>query len=71
MHCGLGSGSSVGIETGYRLDSPGIESSHVQIGRGAHPVSCTMGTRSYPGVNSGRGVTLTSSPLSRAVVMKE
>ena len=28
-----------------------------------HPASCTMGTRSYPEVKSGRGVTLTLHPL--------
>ena len=28
-----------------------------------HPVSCTMGTGSFPGVKSGRGVTLTSHPF--------
>ena len=34
-------------------------SAPVQTGPGAHPVSSTMGTRSFPEVNSGRGVTLT------------
>jgi len=29
----------------------------------AHPTSCTMGTGSFLGVKSGRGVTLTSHPL--------
>jgi hypothetical protein len=28
-----------------------------------HPASCTMGTRSFPGVKIGRGVTLTTYPL--------
>ena len=28
-----------------------------------HPVSCTMGTASFPGVKSGLGVTLASHPL--------
>jgi len=28
-------------------------------GPGAHPLSCTMGTGSFPGLKSGRGVTLT------------
>jgi hypothetical protein len=58
--------SSVGIATGYWLDGPGIEfrwgarlSAPVQVGPGAHPASCTVGTGSLPGVNSGRGVTLT------------
>jgi len=65
-----GPGSVVGIATGYGLDGPGIESrwearfsAPVQIGTGAHPSSCTMGTRSFPGVKSGRGVTLTPHPL--------
>jgi hypothetical protein len=60
-----GPGSSVGIATGYGLDGPGIESrwgarfsAPVQTGPGAHPASCTMGTKSFPGVKSGLGVTL-------------
>jgi hypothetical protein len=63
-------GSSVGIATGYWLDGPAIESrwrarysSPVQSGSGAHPASCTMGTGSFPGVESGRGVTLTPHPF--------
>jgi len=35
----------------------------VQTGPGAHPTSCTMGTVYFPGVKSGRGVTLTPHPL--------
>ena len=35
----------------------------VQTGPGAHPVSYTMGTQSFLGVKSGRGVTLTPHPL--------
>ena len=42
---------------GTRLSAP------VQTGPGGHPASCTMGTGSLPGVNCGRGVTLTSHPL--------
>jgi hypothetical protein len=30
---------------------------------GAHPAYCTMDTGSFPGVNSGRGLTLTPQPL--------
>jgi len=30
---------------------------------GAHPASCTMGTGSFLGVKSGRGVMLTPHPL--------
>jgi hypothetical protein len=69
-----GPGSSVGITTGYGLDGPGIESrwwerfsAPVQTGPGAHPASCTMGTGSFPGVESGRGVTLTLAPSSAEV----
>jgi hypothetical protein len=61
-----GPGSSVGIVTGYGLDGPGIESqwgvsfsAPVQTSPGAHPASCTMGTRSFPGVESGQGMTMT------------
>jgi hypothetical protein len=61
-----GPDSLVGIATGYGLDGPGTESrwgarcsALVQNGPGAHPASCTMGTGSFPGVDSGRGVTLT------------
>ena len=78
-----GPGSSVGIATGYGLDGPGIKSwwgvrfyAPVQTGPGARPVSCTMGTGSFPGVKSGRGVTLTPHPLlvpwswkSRAILL--
>ena len=66
---GGGPGSSVGIATNYGLDGPGMESRWgrdfppVQIGPGAHPASCTMGTRSFLGVNCGRGVLLTNHPL--------
>jgi len=35
----------------------------VQVGTGAHPASCKMGTVSFPGVKSGRGVTLIPHPL--------
>jgi hypothetical protein len=62
-------GSSVGIATDYGLDGPGIESrwgrfsAPIQTGPGAHPASCTMGTGSFPGIESGRGLTLTPHPL--------
>jgi len=69
-HSARGPGSVVGIATGYGMDGPGIES---RWGRdfphpstpapGAHPASCTMGTGSFPGVRSDRGVTLTPHPL--------
>ena len=35
----------------------------VQTGLGANPASCKMGTWSFPGLNCGRGVPLTSHPL--------
>ena len=67
---GYGPGIVVGIATGYALDGPGIESRWGEIFRtcpdrpwGTHPASCTMGTGSFPGVKSGRGVTLTSHPI--------
>ena len=52
-------GRSVGIATGWtvRGSNPGgARFSAVQTGPGAHPASCTMGTGSFPGVESGRGV---------------
>jgi hypothetical protein len=62
-----GRDSSVGIATGYGLDGPGIESprrgggffAHVQIGTGTHPVSCRIGTGSFPRVKLS-GVVLTT-----------
>ena len=41
------------IPVGARFSAP------VQTGPGAYPASCTMGTGSFPGVKSGRDVTLT------------
>jgi len=48
--------SSVGIETRYGLDGPGIESrwgatvsAPVETGPGAHPACYTVGTGSFPG----------------------
>jgi len=73
-----GPGSSVSIGTGYELEGPGIESrwgvrfsAPVQTGPGDHPASCTMGTGSFPGVKSIRGMTLTPHPLLVPLVMKE
>jgi len=37
-------------------------SAPVQTDPEAHPASCTMGSESFPGVRSGRGVTLTPYP---------
>jgi hypothetical protein len=46
-------------------------SAPVQTGPGVHPASCTMGTGSFLGVKSGRGVTLNSHLLLVPLVMKE
>ena len=61
-----GPGSSVGIATELRTGRSGDRipvgtrfSAPVQTGPWAHPASCTMGTGSFPGVKSGRGVTMT------------
>jgi hypothetical protein len=43
----------------------------VQTGLGAYLVSCTMGTGSFLGIKSGRGVTLTSHPFLVPLVKKE
>jgi len=59
----VGLDSSVGIESRYGLDGPGIESrwaarfsALVQTGPGAQPASYTMGTGSFSGVKRpGRG----------------
>jgi hypothetical protein len=66
----MGPSSVICIATGYGLDGPGIESrwearfsAPVHTGPGAHPASRTMNTGSFPGVKSGRGVTLTLHPL--------
>jgi hypothetical protein len=48
---------------GDRMPLEARFSAPVQNGSGAHPASCTMGTGSFPGVKSGRGVTLTPHPL--------
>jgi hypothetical protein len=66
-HCGPG--SSVGIATtGWtvRGSNPGGGarfSASVQTGPSDHTASCTMGIGYFPGVKSGRGVTLTPHPL--------
>ena len=64
-----GPGSSVGMATELRAGRSGIESRWgrdfppAQTGPEAHPVSCKMGTGSFPGVKCGRGVLLTSHSL--------
>jgi hypothetical protein len=49
--------------TGDRIPVGARFSVPVQTGPGAHPASFTMGTQSFLGVKSGRGVTLTPQPL--------
>ena len=49
--------------SGDRIPARAGFSPPVQTGSGAHPTFCTMGTRSFPGVKRGRGVTLTLHPL--------
>jgi hypothetical protein len=62
-------GNPVGIVTDYGLDGPrsnpggGRDFPPVQIGPGAHPASCKMGTGSIPGVKCGLGVLLTTPTL--------
>jgi hypothetical protein len=53
----MGRDSSVGIETRYWLNGPGIESrwgarfcADLQTGSGTHTASCTMDTVSFPRV---------------------
>ena len=65
-----GPGSSVGISDWLRAGRSGDRIpvgarfyAPVQTGPGAHPVPCTMGIGSFPGVKSGRGVTLTHHPI--------
>jgi len=49
--------------TGDRIPVGARFSAPVQTDPGAHPATCTMGTGSFPGVKSGRVVTLTPHPL--------
>jgi len=46
-------------------------SAPVQTGPGAQPTSRTMRTGSFPGVKSGRGLTLTPHSLLGPLVIKE
>jgi hypothetical protein len=53
------------LEHGESLKSrilPNSDTINVQTGPGAHPASCTMGTGSFLGVESSRGMTLTPHP---------
>ena len=74
--CHYGRDSSVGIATslpagrsGDRIPVGARFSAPVQTGPGAHPASCTMGTGSFPGVKSGRGVVLPPTPIFSAEVL--
>ena len=67
---GCGPGSVVGYTDWLRPGRSGDRilvgarfSAPVQTGPEAHPASCAMRTGSFPGVKSGRGVTLTPHPL--------
>jgi hypothetical protein len=67
LYEGVGRNSSVDIATGYGLDGPGIEPrwgldfSHTsRKALGTHPVSYTMGTGSFQGVDNGRDGMLTT-----------
>jgi hypothetical protein len=51
------------LSTGDRIPVGARFSAPVLTDPGAHPASCTMGTVSFQGVESGRGVTLTPHPL--------
>jgi hypothetical protein len=54
------------LRTGRSGDRNPVEASFLalfQTGPGTHPASCTMGTASFPGVESGRGMTLIPQPL--------
>jgi hypothetical protein len=66
--------SSASIVSDYGLDNRGSipgrfkidlsSSLCVQTSSGAHPASCKMGIGGpFPGVNRGRGVTLTTHPI--------
>ena len=70
------SGSSVGIVTDYGLDGPGSNASEDEIFRHPDqpwgtPASCKMGTGPFLGIKCGRGVLLTTHPLSSGAVMEE
>ena len=74
----VGRCSSVRIATELRAGRSGDRipvgakfSAPVQTGPGTYSASCTMGTGSFPGVKSGRGVTLTPHYLLVPLVMKE
>jgi hypothetical protein len=57
--------------SGDRIPVKARFSAHMQPGPGNRPASCTIGTGYFPGVKSGRGVTLTPHPLLVPLVIKE
>jgi len=65
----VGRDRSIGLATGHALDGPGIESPWGEIFRTCLDCPCGPpsllynGYRVFPGVKSGRGVTLTPHPL--------
>jgi hypothetical protein len=73
----VGPGSSAGVATGYGLDGLGIESRWGEIFRTCPdwlwgpPSILYNGYRVFPGIKSGRGVTLNPRPLLVPLVMKE
>jgi len=75
--CECGPGSSVGIATDYGLDGPGSNPGGDEVFRpsrpGLRPIQppVKMGTGSFPGIKSGRGVLLTTHPLLVPAVMEE
>jgi len=52
--------TSTNVATASQIIPPILPS---MTGPGAHPASCTMGTGSFPGEKSGRGVTLSPHPI--------
>jgi len=72
-----GPGSSVGIATELRAGRSGIESRwgrdfpSVHTGPSAHPASCKLGTRVFPGGKVRQGRPADHSPPSSAAVMEE
>jgi hypothetical protein len=55
--------TNIQYRSGDRIPVKAKFSAPVQTGPGAHPASRKMGTGSFPGVKSGRGVTLTPHHL--------
>jgi hypothetical protein len=53
----------ISVKSGDRIPVGARFSAPVQTGPGAHPASCTMGTRSFPGGRKQRGRDADPSPL--------